>query len=640
MRATRYISGYVFVSAIVMLLSSCLSVHLRTANDYYAQYAYASAAEEYEYVLARKTDHEAVFNIAECYRQMGNHVKTEYWFKKAIRLNDDEPKWLFYLAEAQMKNGNYAEAKINLAQYLLFSQNDYRAQRMLHACDSIYLFYADTTLYTVAPLKINTPRENYFAPAFYKNGLVFLSDREDRGLSKTVSDGTGRRYLDLFYVKRTERGNWMELEPLRGDVNGKYNEGPAVFSNNFSTMYFTRNNYMSNRAEKNSRNVNVLKIYKADHDNGEWKVKGPMYFSSDEYSVGHPALNSTGTTMIFASDMPWGYGGSDLYFVRWEGGDQWSNPVNLGPLVNSEGNELFPFLMNDSVLYFASDGHMGMGGLDVFESRFEAGAWTKPENLGYPVNTSADDFSFICDSSGINGFFSSSRNSSSDKLYSFVKHPPRLSLEVQLQDMQSKFPVGSAKVFVSREGKREQAYTTAANGKVTIDLQPGFIYKLRCDHSDFYAMNAEVSTVGRKISEVLTEEIPLRKVQVDRPFVWQGISFKKKDFQLKQTSAEALSRLAVLLKDNPRLEVEIGAFTDSRGADADNIRLTEQRADWVVNYLTSQGISSSRLKARGYGETKLLNKCVNGLLCIEEEHEVNNRIEITVTSIRKDPTLP
>jgi outer membrane protein OmpA-like peptidoglycan-associated protein len=213
-------------------------------------------------------------------------------------------------------------------------------------------------------------------------------------------------------------------------------------------------------------------------------------------------------------------------------------------------------------------------------------------------------------------------------------------LEVLVQDMQSKFPVGNARVMVSRDGKREQTYTTSANGKVTIDLQPGFAYKLRCDHQEYYVMNAEVSTVGRKISEVMTEEIPLRKIQVDRPFVWQGISFKKKDFQLKQTSAEALTRLTVLLKDNPRLEVEVGAFTDSRGADADNILLTQQRADWVMNYLVTQGIQSSRLKAKGYGETKLLNKCVNGLLCIEEEHEVNNRIEITVTNIRKDASLP
>lgn len=222
--------GILFV-VVALLMSSCVSVHLRTANDYYAQFAYSSAANEYEYVLARRTDREAVFNVADCYRQIGNSVKTEFWYKKAVKLNDDEPKWLYYLAEAQMKNGNYKEAKPNLEQYLLLNQNDYRAQRMLNACDSLFLFYLDTNLFTVAPLKFNTPHDNYFAPAFYRSGIVFLSDRDEKGLSHTMSDATGRRYLDLFFAKKTDRGNWMELEPLRGDVNGKFNEGTAVFGN-------------------------------------------------------------------------------------------------------------------------------------------------------------------------------------------------------------------------------------------------------------------------------------------------------------------------------------------------------------------------------------------------------------------------
>ena len=625
---------------LMLALGSCVSVHLRTANEYYQQFAYASAANEYEYVLVRKTDRDAIFNIADCYRQMGNSVKTEYWYKKAIKLNDDKPVWLFYLSEAQVKNGNLKDAKENLTKYLTLNQNDYRAQRMLHAMDSLQYFFQDTNLYTIAPLKFNTPHDNYFSPAFYRNGIVFLSDREEKGLSKTVSDGTGRRYLDLFYAKKTDRGNWMELEPLRGEVNGKFNEGPAVFSNNFSTMYFTRNNYMSNRAEKNSRNVNVLKIYRADNEDGMWKVKGPMYFNSDDYSVGHPTLNTLGTTMIFSSDMPWGYGGSDLYMVRWEGGDRWSNPVNLGALVNTEGNEMFPYMMDDSTLYFASDGHMGLGGLDIYESRLVGGAWTKPENIGYPVNSPQDDFGYIVDSTGINGFFTSSRNSSTDKLYSFVKHPPKLILEMNLSEMKTNVPVMNGRVLISMDNGPEKTFMTDNTGKVNINVLPGHLYKIRCDHPDYFLINSEVSTVDRKFSENIVEKIEMRKIQVNKPFTWQGIVFKKKDFQLKLSSGEALSRLATLLKDNPRLQVEVGAYTDSRGNDVDNVHLTEQRADWVVNYLTSQGIDARRLTAKGYGEAKLLNKCTNGLLCIEEEHEFNNRIEITITSIRKDITLP
>ncbi|MBL7923632.1 MAG: OmpA family protein [Bacteroidia bacterium] len=629
-----------FCLAVVLSQTSCLSVHLRTANEYYQQFAYSSAAHEYEHVLSKKADREAMINVADCYRQLGNPVKTEYWYRKTVKLSNPKIEWNLYLADALMKNGNYTEAKENLVKYLELNKADYKAQRMLGACDSIGLFYRDTTLYTVAPLKFNTPRENYFSPAFYKQGIVFLSDRSEKGLSKAVSDGTGRRFLDLFYAKKTDRGNWMEPEPLRGEVNGKFNEGPAVFANGYSTMYFTRNNYVSNRSEKNSRNVNVLKIFRADAEEGEWKVKGPMYFNSDEYSVGHPALNPAGTVIVFSSDMPWGYGGADLYMVRWEGGDRWSSPVNLGPSVNTEGNELFPFLMNDSMLYFASDGHAGMGGLDIFESQWNGIAWSAPYNPGYPLNSSHDDFSYIVDSAGMQGYFSSSRNGLFDKLYSFEKHPPQLFLFMKVTDAVSRLPVAGAQVKLSAPGLAEKTYAADAGGTIRITVQPGKDFKVSCDHPDYFLVHSEASTMGMKFSDTVEVDIEMRKVQLNKAFTWQGIAFKKKDFQLKLSSGEAMQRLNTLLRDNPRLQIEIASYTDSRNSDADNMKLTQQRADLVQSFLVSQGIAASRLTAKGYGENKLLNRCVNGILCIEEDHEVNNRIEITIRGILKEDHMP
>lgn len=634
------IASLSFVFLCALLVQGCVSVHLRTANEYYEKFAYASAASEYEHVLSRRTDKDAIINIADCYRQMGNPVKTEFWYLRATKLQNPKIEWEFYLAEALMKNGNYEGAKERLKKYLSLNKTDFRAERMLAACDSIQEFYKDTTLYTINTLKFNTPSDNFFSPAFYRQGIVFLSDRVEKGLSKTKSDGTGKRFLDLFYIKKTDRGNWMEPEPLRGEVNGKFNEGPAVFSKDFTTMYFTRNNYISNRAEKNSKNVNVLKIFRADAKDGEWVVKGPMSFNRDDYSMGHPALNESGTSIIFSSDMPWGYGGADLYIVRWEGGERWSAPVNLGPKVNTEGNELFPFLMNDSVLYFSSDGLKGMGGLDIYESNLVNGNWETAVNLGSPVNSSHDDFSFIVDSTGINGYFSSSRNGLVDKIYSFEKHPPQVILSMLVTDSKTKGPVANAEVKVYSRGKLIKSFNTSTVGKLKLELQPNRVYKFTCDHPDYFLINSEVSTEGIKFSEVLDHPIELRKIQLDKPIVWQGISFKKKTMEQKPVAVEALQRLVTLLIDNPRLNVEIGSYTDSRGSDADNNQLTQQRADMVVSYLTGKGISTTRLTAKGYGETKLLNRCVNGLLCIEEDHETNNRIEITVKSISKDSSLP
>jgi peptidoglycan-associated lipoprotein len=630
----------VFLVAFILAAQGCVSVHLRTANEYYQQFAYASAAKEYEYVLGKRTERDAIINVADCYRQMGNPVKTEYWYQRALKLPNPKAEWNLFYAEALMKNGNYEMAKTSLSNYLSYNKTDFRAQRLMESCENMDDFFKDTTLYTVSTLKFNTPDDNFFSPAFYRQGIVFLSDRMEKGLNKTTSDGTGKRFLDLFYAKKTDRGNWMEPEPMRGEVNGKFNEGPVVFSKDFTTMYFTRNNYVSNRAEKNSKNVNVLKIFRADAKDGEWQVKGPMYFNSDEYSVGHPALSESGTTIIFSSDMPWGYGGSDLYMVRWEGGEKWSTPTNLGPKVNTEGNELFPFMFNDSILYFSSDGHKGMGGLDIYESNFAYGSWDKPTNVGAPINSSQDDFSFIVDSTGVNGYFTSTRNGLVDKIYSFEKHPPQIILSMLVTDSKTKTPLPNSEVKVFSKGKFLKNYSTSAAGKLKLELHPERTYKLTVDNPEYYLINSEVSTVGVKFSEVMEHPIELRKILLDKPMVWQGISFKKKSFELKTTSGESIQRLLTLLQDNPRLNVEIGSYTDSRGSDAENLTLTQQRAELVVSYLVSQGINASRLTAKGYGETKLLNRCVNGILCIEEDHETNNRVEFTVKSVSKDSSLP
>ncbi|CAN5521080.1 OmpA family protein [soil metagenome] len=620
----------------LLLLASCVQVRLRTANENYEQFAYAPAAENYEYVLRKRLDDQSIINISDCYRQIGNSQRAEFWYKRAVKLENAKPEWNLFLAEALMRNAKYEEAKEYLTKYISLNTTDFRAQRLLSSCDSINQFYQDTSIYVITPLRFNTPAESYFSPAFYRSGIVFLSDMSFKGLSTTKSDGTGHRFLDLFYAKKTDKGNWLDPEPLRGEVNGRFNEGPAVFTHDFNTMYFTRNNYTSNKAEKNKRNVNVLKIYKAEFLDGKWIIKGEMYFNSGDYSVGHPALNSDGTVLYFISDMPWGYGGTDIYRVRWEGGNTWSQPENLGPTVNTEGNEMFPFLANDTTLFFASDGHLGLGGLDIFETRNDNGKWMEPINLGYPLNSSQDDFGYIIDSTGTNGYLSSTRNSSTDRIYSFVKNPPRLQIVVKVTDRDNGLAVKNTSVTVISAEMKEEKYMTDAFGEIKIKADPDKEYSFHCDQRDYFYLETATSTKGKRFSEVVNVPVELRKVQLNKPFKWAGISFKKKDFQLKTAAGDALELLVKLLSDNPRLEIEIASFTDARGSDADNLKLTQKRADLVLQYLVSRGIKAERLNAKGFGETKLLNQCVNGLLCLEEEQEVNNRIEITIRNIAKD----
>lgn len=618
------------------LLGSCVQVRLRTANDNFAQYAYAPAAQDYEYVLKTRDDHQAIINISESYRQMGNNVKAEYWYSKAVTLPEAKPEWHLYLAEAMMKNGKYDGAQKHLQEYLIYNRNDARAQRLLNACDSLNDFYRDTTLYEITPLKFNSTGENFLSPAFYRNGIVFLSDHYSKGLSRTLSDGTGKRYLDLFYAKKTERGNWMDPEPLRGDVNGRYNEGPATFTDHDSTLIFTRNNYISNTVGKNKNNINVLKLFTANLKDGEWIIKDELKIGNGDYSIAHPSLNTDGTKIYFASDMPWGYGGTDIYYCIKEGG-VWGQPVNLGPIINTEGNEAFPFVWNDTLLYYSSDGLKGLGGYDIYETLLKNNEWLAPLNLGVPVNSGSDDFSYILDSTGMAGYFTSTRGGMSDRIYSFTRKAPQLSVTLKITN--GKEPLSSVSVkLISQEKVLASAFTDNT-GMVKFNLEPGNEYTLNAAHREYYQASTTVSTIDSRYSSSVSPVLSLKKVELNKSTVVDSIFFKKKDWQIKLESAKALDKLTSLLNDNPQLQVEVGAFTDSRGSDAENLELTQRRAEVVQQFLVRGGVNAKRITARGYGETKLRNKCVNGILCIEEEHEVNNRIEITVRNLLTDTGL-
>lgn len=615
-----------------LTFSSCVNIRLRTANENYEIGAYAEATNDYEYVLSKKQDPQAIIRIADAYKQMGNSFKTEFWYRRALKLKDQKVEWNLYLGEALMKNGRYAEAQTFLGKYLELNKNDYKAIRMFNSCDSLEVYFRDTTLYTISELRYNERGVNVFSPTFYRNGIVFISDLNYKGLSKTKSDLTGKRYLDLFYAKKTDRGNWLDPEPLRGEINGRFNEGPSVFTKDFNRVYFTRNNYSSNKIEKNRKSINVLKIYEANFIDGLWKINAPLELTDADYSVGHPALNSNADILYFVSNIPWGYGGTDIYYSK-KIGDKWSTPVNMGPTINTEGNEMFPFLQNDSTIYFATDGKGGLGGLDIFESKCSNGSWSAPFNLGAPVNSPQDDFSFIVDSTGLNGYFSSGRMGGNDKLFAFVKNPPKLVVKVKVTDEKTHIPISDALVSVKKDGKILTSAKSDEDGSVTLLVDPDHNYDFTCDDRSYYLRKSAISTQGRRFSDTLSTSIQLKKIQLNKPLVWFGINFKKKTVDLKPTGKDALELLYNLLNENPRLEVEIGSYTDSRGGDLDNLKLTQQRADYVMNYFVQKGLNANRFVAKGYGETKLLNKCVNGLLCIEEEHETNNRIELTIKHI-------
>jgi len=628
-------SGFsAFLIVCIVSLVGCKAFNYRVAENYYEQYAYSKAIPKYEKVLRKDFIPDAAAKLADSYSKTGNTMKAEIWYKRLVKSPDVKIEYKLSLAEVLMENGKYSEARTWFQEYLLLDAGNKYVKRMIQACDSIHLFFEDTTIYNISVMKINKENESNFSPAFFRQGIVFLSDRAAPGKRKERSDWTGKEYLDLFYSMPSGDSSWKEPELLNGDINGRFDEGPAVFNREYTSIFFTRTDYTGKIVEKNVKDVSVLKMYYGIFSGTQWMMSAPVPFNSPDYSVGHPALTADGKTMFFVSDMPWGYGGTDIYSVNYVNG-KWSDPVNLGGTVNSEGDEMFPFISADSVLYYASDGLIGLGGLDIFSTYWNGTKWTKPENLQYPVNSSKDDFGLIIDSTNTKGYFSSNRIRNIDKLYSFKKNPPVFTFKAFAADKNTRKPIKSFTVSAIQPNGKTIIVATGTNGVANVPIASKSEYRLIIKCPGYYAQKIEISTVGKRKSEAMVDSLELEKIELNKAVVWKSIHFNKKEIEITPKMTDGLDSLYTILELNPEIQIEIGSHTDSRGVFGDNYNISRKRSDEIAFYLINKGIRAPRLISTGYGEGKLLNYCRDGVLCLEEDHQVNNRIEIKVVDLMK-----
>ncbi len=314
---------------------------------------------------------------------------------------------------------------------------------------------------------------------------------------------------------------------------------------------------------------------------------------------------------------------------------KWSEPKNLGPGVNTEGNEMFPFIAADSTIYFASDGHFGLGGLDIFSSSWDGANWTKPENLQHPVNSSKDDFGFIIDSTNTSGYFSSNRVKNTDKIFGFKKSLPVFSYNIVALDKKSAKPVKDFSLLDNTAKPGEPALAKGVDGNLKMNLSRNTDYDLLLKGKGYYALPLSISTVGKRKSEVIIDTLTIEKIELNKSVIWKSIYFNKKELNITPKTAQALDSLVNVLEMNPELQIEISSHTDSRGAFGDNLTLSRKRSDEIAMYLINKGINPPRLISIGYGEAKLLNGCRDGILCLEEDHRQNNRVEIKVIELMR-----
>lgn len=617
--------------AVVILFSSiivsCTNTHILKGDRYYDALAYSKAIPHYEKAYEKRQDKDIALKLADAYKRTGDYARAELMYAKVAGENASRDKLSVEYASVLMANQKYNDAAHLLHAYLADHNEDNRARMLLQSCESVTDRYIDTSLYDLMPLDLDG-FTNTFSVMKYPDGIAFIADKEVRG-GKKQNPWTGDSYLDIYAMEQTDEGTWTEPEMLLGELNGPYHEGPAAFTKDGKEMYFTRSNYFKKKMEINDNRENNLKIFKASLVNNEWKNLVELPFNSDDYSVAHPTLSADGNTMYFISDMPGGFGGSDIYKST-QVDAVWTTPENLGEQINTEGNEMFPYYDEDGSLYFSSDAHNSMGGLDVFVSHNANGIWTQPENLNYPINTDKDDFGFVIDKKTRTGFVSSSR-SDKDMIYQFIANDPTFHLIGHAYKKGSGEPVEGVEVEITNRKTNEMIVATSDfEGYFKIKLMPESDYDIICRKMGCFAKTNEVSTVGLRYSTDLYADFELEEIVINKPIVLNNIYYDFDKWNIRADATRILDSLAKVLEDNPNIEIQLGSHTDVRGKRNYNKYLSNRRAKSVVEYLIGKGIDPSRLTWKGYGESEPINKCVEGVFCSDLEHEENRRTEFRV----------
>lgn len=615
--------------ACMALLAGCAGMRLQQGDQAYNRMAYAKACSKYDKVPATRLDRNALLRAADAARLQGNVPRAAQRFASADSVTSLTGTDALRYGQVLMEMGQRDKAAEYFMRTLAENPEDRTAQDLYASCLGYKSFYKDTSRFVVNELVMPGIR-NMFGAAHYKKGLVVVGE-QDTPLAN-ANPWNGLSYLDLYYCEKKTLVTWLQAQPLPGKVNGQWHEGPVAFTADGRTMYFTRSHYTGHKLGKDDSDISHLMMFRATLDDaGEWGDIRAFAFNGDDHSTGHPALSGDGRTLYFASDRPGGHGGTDIWMSR-DNGTGWGEPVNLGPTVNTPGNELFP-TVNGNTLYFASTAHQNMGGLDILSTRPHGDDWTTPENPGYPLNTVHDDFSFVMDTANNGGYLSSDRTGN-DRIHAFLIRQRIFMLEGEVMDSSAYLPNVEASI-ANIETLEEETTLTGPDGKFRFALEPESTYDVTVHRDGYLNERKRVSTKGMATSDTLEVAFTLRTIEVNKPIAIENIYFDYDKWDIRPDAANELDKLVAIIKDNPDLNFELGSHTDARGGDLYNLVLSDARANSTVDYLVRHGADPMRILAKGYGEERLVNDCGNTAQCSEEAHQANRRTEFTITYVKE-----
>jgi peptidoglycan-associated lipoprotein len=600
---------------------------VKKADVLFGNKAYVKAAEMYEQL---GDGQKILQNLGDCYYNNSQMKEASRAYGKLFLTFKDsvKPEYYFKYSHALLGEANYEKADQIMGEYLKYNVS---TPKFISNLKTNVPFN-----YVVQPMSKNTSNGD-FGMSFYGDKVAFASLRN----ASSKSFGWNEKpYLDLFSANVNDKGLLVDIEPFPKEINTKTHESSVTFSKDGRIMYFNRTN--AKMVKVGNEKVANIKIYKAEFVNGVWSNITALPFCSDLYSTEHPVLTKDGKKLYFSSDMPSSIGSFDLYVVDVNEDGTYGTPVNLGETINTIHREQFPEISNDgSILYFASDGHQGMGGLDIFMSKsLNGGPFAKPLNLGETINSNMDDFSYVVDEKKNLGYFSSNRNVG-DALYSFTRkeNQERYVVEGDVRDKNTQNLLPGTLVSLYDEnniligqmvvgGEADYVFATEPNKKYRIEAMRDFYIP----HSEEFMTNEDGKL--RYTIELFmecyddAEEIITKRQDGKVQIVLENIYFDLNKSNIKPDAERILNVLVDLLKKYPEMEIEIGAHTDSRASDYYNILLSNRRAASTLEYLVSNGIKRKRLRSKGFGETVPLVRC--GAACTEQEHSINRRCEFII----------
>ena len=525
----------------------------------------------------------------------------------------------------------------------------------------ITLVNAQKPNYTIKRIGVNTKYSDFGVSYYGENEAVFASSRRHKPVRTGIWNTNKQPYLQLFKGKVVKNGEIIGVKLFSKKLNTKYHESNVTFTKDLKTVYFSRNNYYKKKFTRAKTGFNLIQLYKARINKaGEWVDIQPMPFNNDNYQTGHPVLNADETKLYFTSDMPGSIGATDIYEVNIYEDGTYGEPKNLGPEINTVGKEMFPYIDKENVLYFSSDGYRnGKGGLDIYYVNLTDTAIKKtPKNLGYPINSNKDDFGFTFRKGMREGHFSSNRagGSGDDDIYYFkelkktvlevieevkpiivVKEKPCNQVAngvVKTKKTQKLLPGAKVELF---DGNGKLLETTYAdeNAKFSFSVACKGNYKVVGTKAG-YKMDSKLFTSSEKADLKLDLGLNLESLnefKYERGLVLININMIYFDLNKSYIRPDArieLEKVLKVMKKYPKLNIELGSHTDSRGSDAYNRALSDRRAKSSSLWLINRGINPGRIKAKGYGETRLVNRCSNGIKCSKTEHQLNRRTEFVV----------